>query len=219
MKSNLLFVQRFCRDNVCSFYFDANCFQIQDLLIRKPLYKGFSKDRLYPITGLTLPSSNSCVSNYLFRSSHALPSSPSASHVSYTTNLSTARSNISHTYLLHMHLSHPQTRVLHHVLSHHFVSHKFPVSNTFCKHFVMGKTTQLPFSTSISCTKSPLEIVHSDVWGPVPINSINAHRYYVIFMDDFTRFTWFFPLKHKSQVFTSFKHFKKNHGKSSWQLH
>ena len=118
-----------------------------------------------------------------------------------------------------MRLSYPQTHVLHHVLSHHFVSHKFPVSNTFCKHCVMGKTTQSPFSTSISCTKSPLEIVHSDVWGPVPINSINAHRYYVIFMDDFTRFTWFFPLKHKSQVLTSFKHFEKNHGKSSWHLH
>uniref|UniRef100_A0A2N9I1T4 Uncharacterized protein n=1 Tax=Fagus sylvatica TaxID=28930 RepID=A0A2N9I1T4_FAGSY len=73
----------------------------------KPFYKGFSKDGLYPITGLTLPSWNSCVSNYLFRSSHALPSSQSASHVSYTTNLSTARSNISHTYLSHMRLSHP----------------------------------------------------------------------------------------------------------------
>jgi hypothetical protein len=72
----------------------------------------------------------------------------------------------------------------------------------------MGKMTQLPFSTSTSCTQFPLQLVHSDVWGPAPINSINGHRYYVIFVDDFTRFTWFFPLKHKSQVLASFQHFK-----------
>jgi hypothetical protein len=68
--------------------------------------------------------------------------------------------------------------------------------------------TQLPFSTSTSCTQFPLQLVHSDVWGPAPINSMNGHRYYVIFVDDFTKFTWFFLLKHKSQVLTSFQHFK-----------
>ncbi len=56
--------------------------------------------------------------------------------------------------------------------------------------------------------KFPLELVHSDVWGPAPISSINGFRYYVIFVDDFTRFTWFFPLRHKSQVLSSFQHFK-----------
>jgi hypothetical protein len=46
MKSNLLSVQRFCRDNHYSFSFNANHFQIQDRLTGKPLYKGFSKDGL-----------------------------------------------------------------------------------------------------------------------------------------------------------------------------
>jgi hypothetical protein len=106
-----------------------------------------------------------------------------------------------------MRLGHPHTRVLSHALSHHF-NHPFSPSHTFCKHCVIGKMTQLPFSPSTSRTKFPLQLVHSDVWGPSPITSINGHRYYVIFVDDFTRFTWFFPLKHKSQVLSSFKHFK-----------
>ena len=59
----------------------------------------------------------------------------------------------------------------------------------------MGKMTKLPFAHSNSCTTYPIELVHSDVWDPTPITSINGHRYYVIFVDDFTRFTWFFPLK------------------------
>jgi hypothetical protein len=117
-----------------------------------------------------------------------------------------------------MRLGHPQSRVLSHVLSHHF-NNQLPLSNTFCKHCVMGKMTQLPFSNSTSCTQFPLELVHSDVWGPAPINSINGHRYYVIFVDDFTRFTWFFPLKHKSQVLSSFQHFKNTMENHSWQTY
>uniref|UniRef100_A0A2N9E312 Integrase catalytic domain-containing protein n=1 Tax=Fagus sylvatica TaxID=28930 RepID=A0A2N9E312_FAGSY len=71
-----------------------------------------------------------------------------------------------------------------------------------------GKHHQLPFNDSVSITTRPLELVHTDVWGPAPVTSCNGTRYYVSFIDDFTRFTWFFPLKYKSQVLDSFKHFK-----------
>jgi hypothetical protein len=138
MKSNLLSVQRFCHDNATSFYFDANRFQIKDLLTGKPLYKGSSKDGLYSITGLLLPSWNSCVYNFLSPSKNVVPSQV-ASHVSYTAGL--PRLDLFSTDLWHMRLGHPQSRVLHHVLNHHFVSHKFTLSNTFCKHCVMGKMT------------------------------------------------------------------------------
>ena len=66
----------------------------------------------------------------------------------------------------------------------------------------------MPFSNSNTIASSPLEIVYSDVWGPAPISSINSFRYYVSFIDAYSRFTWFFPLKHKSQVLSSFMHFK-----------
>ena len=204
MKSNLLSVQRFCRDNRTSFYFDANRFQIQDLT-GKPLYKGSSKDGHHPITGLSLPSWNSRVSKIQSSSQHTILSQ-AALHSSYIASL--PKSDLSSTDLWHMRLGHPQHRVLHRVLNCLSVSHTLPMSNNFCKHCVMSKMTQLPFSSSTSCTKFPLEIVHSDVWGPAPIDSINGHCYYVIFVDDFSRFTWFFPLKHKSQVLASFQHFK-----------
>ena len=71
-----------------------------------------------------------------------------------------------------------------------------------------GQNDSIAFSSSHSCTKFLLELVHSDVWGPAPISSINGFCYYDIFVDDFIRFTWFFPLHHKSQVLSSFQHFK-----------
>ena len=55
---------------------------------------------------------------------------------------------------------------------------------------------------------SPLQLVHSDVWGPVRVTSTLGYKYYVIFIDDFTRFTWLFLLKHKSEAFIVFLHFK-----------
>jgi hypothetical protein len=202
--SNLLSVQSFCRDNACSFHFNAHRFQIQDLITGKPLYRGLSKDGLYPIHGLSLPPLESRLSS--------ISSAPSpfqeSPHASYMACLPSARQNASLSDLWHMRLGHPQSRVVQTVLQKNFCRKSFPLSTSFCKHCVMGKMTQLPFSHSTSCTTSPLEIVHSDVWGPAPINSINGHRYYVIFVDDFTRFTWFFPLKYKSQVLSSFQHFK-----------
>ena len=51
-------------------------------------------------------------------------------------------------------------------------------------------------------------MVHSDVWGPAPITSSNRYRYYILFVDDFTCFSWLYLLKHKFDVFTTFKNFK-----------
>ena len=55
---------------------------------------------------------------------------------------------------------------------------------------------------------SPLQLVHNDVWGPAPVTSVLGYKFYVNFVDDFTRFTWLFLLKHKSEVLTVFLHFK-----------
>lgn len=55
--SNLLSVHQLCKDNHCSFHFDAATFSIQDLHTGKILYKGQSENGLYPI-----PLSGSSVS-------------------------------------------------------------------------------------------------------------------------------------------------------------
>ena len=53
-----------------------------------------------------------------------------------------------------------------------------------------------------------LEIVHSDLWGPSPVISHAGNRYYVIFIDDFTRYTRLYPLKLKSDVLSVFLDFQ-----------
>jgi transposase InsO family protein len=56
----------------------------------------------------------------------------------------------------------------------------------------------------------PFDIIHSDVWGPAPVQSFYGHRYFVLFVDDFTRFTWVYFLKNKSDIYQNFHHFEKH---------
>ncbi|KAJ4744580.1 polyprotein [Rhynchospora pubera] len=79
---------------------------------------------------------------------------------------------------------------------------------TFCNDCAMAKAHQLPFSSSSSSTVSPLELVHSDLWGPSPIVSSNGYKYYISFVDDFSRFTWIYFVKQKSDVPHVFSLFK-----------
>ena len=78
----------------------------------------------------------------------------------------------------------------------------------FCETCVIGKQCRVRFVTSNNRSKRTLEYVHSNVWGPVPIASLGGFRYFVTFIDDFSRKVWVYFLKHKSEVFEKFKSWK-----------
>ena len=50
------------------------------------------------------------------------------------------------------------------------------------------KQTRVSFSkTTRTPKKEKLELVHSDVWGPMLVPSLGGSRYYVTFIDEMTR--------------------------------
>ena len=53
-----------------------------------------------------------------------------------------------------------------------------------------------------------LELVHSDICGPMSITSLNNNMYFILFIDDYSRMTWVYFLKNKSQALSMFKKFK-----------
>ena len=53
-----------------------------------------------------------------------------------------------------------------------------------------------------------LELVHSDVFGLVSVPLLSKSVYYVSFIDEFSRNTWIYFLRKKSEVFDKFKEFK-----------
>jgi len=74
---------------------------------------------------------------------------------------------------------------------------------------VLGKQKRVSFSKAGRELKTEkLDLVHSDVWGPAPVQSFGGSRYYVTFIDDSTRKVWVYFIKHKSDVFNVFKRWK-----------
>ena len=54
-----------------------------------------------------------------------------------------------------------------------------------------------------------MDLIHCDLWGPSPVPSNLGYKYYVIFVDDHSQFTWLYPLKFKSDFFRIFIQFQK----------
>ncbi|KAI3513963.1 hypothetical protein L1887_12232 [Cichorium endivia] len=71
-----------------------------------------------------------------------------------------------------------------------------------------GKAHQQPFERSGYTSKAPLELVHSDVFGPVKKPSVKGMKYMVTFIDDYSRYVWVYFMVEKSEVFAKFKEFK-----------
>jgi hypothetical protein len=82
-------------------------------------------------------------------------------------------------------------------------------SKGVCEGCVLGKHPQEKFVKGKSQRASaPLYLIHSDLMGPFLHPSIRKVRFVLIFVDDFSRFTWIYFLRKNSEVFQHLKDFK-----------
>jgi hypothetical protein len=77
-----------------------------------------------------------------------------------------------------------------------------------CEPCLAGKMHANPFPSSLNRATKPLELIHSDLHGPVPTRTHSGYRYWVTFIDDNTNFWVIYLLKQKSDTFLAFKTFK-----------
>ncbi|GJW15105.1 gag-pol polyprotein [Tanacetum coccineum] len=79
---------------------------------------------------------------------------------------------------------------------------------SYCSVCKLAKLSALPFGNSVSSSNSPFDLVHSDVWGPSPVYTKGGSRYYVLFIEDFTRYTWVYLMKRMFNFLTILKEFR-----------
>ena len=74
----------------------------------------------------------------------------------------------------------------------------------------MGKYTKTAFPSSDSKLAEILDLIHSDLCGPMSSISLRGYEYYVTFIDDYSRKTWIYFLKSKKfeEVLQRFQEFK-----------
>jgi hypothetical protein len=80
-------------------------------------------------------------------------------------------------------------------------------SGSICDPCLHSKACQLPYSLSLSHATDPFDLIHSDVWGPM-IQSFGHKKYYVSFIDDYSKFTLIYLLRRKSEIFQYFFEFQ-----------
>jgi transposase InsO family protein len=77
-----------------------------------------------------------------------------------------------------------------------------------CKCCALGNNVKGFLSSSDNRSKEILDLIHSDVCGPMIVASLNGYLYYVLFIDDHSRKTWIYFLKNKDGVLAKFQEFK-----------
>ncbi|KAF7761137.1 hypothetical protein Agabi119p4_10546 [Agaricus bisporus var. burnettii] len=80
--------------------------------------------------------------------------------------------------------------------------------DSICELCLAGKMHSLPFPSSLNHNRSPLELVHSDLHGLLPVASHSGCKYWITFIDDATRFRAVYLLKAKLEAFEAFKVYK-----------
>ena len=74
-----------------------------------------------------------------------------------------------------------------------------------CKGCAQRKNVKKSFPISDSKAKGVIDLIHSNVCGPMSPTSLNGYVYYVTFIDDISRKTWIYFLKNKMKNSASLK--------------
>ena len=179
IKKNLISVAKFCQDNLTSVEFFPFTFLVKDLHTRKPLVQGRNKNGLYEWP-------------------HLAPKPPSIHLASTKVPFR----------LWHCRLGHPHSTIL------NFVLKKFslPVATKdkfeFCNACCSNKAHRLPFQRLTLSSTTPFQVMFSDLWGPSLVLSLDKKLYYCIFVDQYTKYTWLYTIKNKSEVVSLFQKFR-----------
>ena len=227
---NLISISKFIIENDVIVEFDSTCCYIKDKQSRKILLQGVLKDGLYQLQlhlplPLSTPLSSSSSSNkdhYNFSIVHLDASSlhsvfnlvprPTCSIVGCESSSTSDCGTSCNTRLLtlwHSRLGHPNKVVLNKILAQFNIKVSPGTEMNFCDACQYGKLHQASFPSTPLHTTAPFQIIHSDVWGPAPHLSLEGYKFYISFVDDYSRYTWIFPLRLKSEALTVFTYFNK----------
>ena len=130
----------------------------------------------------------------------------------YTINMDTSTENVCFmsrassdiNWLWHKRLSHLNFKTINQLSISNLVDglpEKSFAKESLCSACEKGKQTRASFkSKQVSSISSPLQLLHMDLFGPVNIQSVGGKRYTLVIVDEYSRYTWVFFLRSKSDA-------------------
>jgi transposase InsO family protein len=109
--------------------------------------------------------------------------------------------------LWHARLGHLNYRYLKYMCKHGYISYQHN-NKEKCEVCIQAKMTKKPFP-KVERNSQLLELVHSDICEINGILTRGGKRYFITFIDDYSRFTYVYLLRTKDEAFGKFKEFKK----------
>ena len=74
-----------------------------------------------------------------------------------------------------------------------------------CQICTLAKSHRISYPANSNKSCVSFTLVHYDVWGPTPLLDNSGFKWFVTFIDDCTRMTWLYLMKHKYKVFSIFR--------------
>ena len=119
---------------------------------------------------------------------------------------SNSATNKKHSKMIwHRRLGHFGGKFLNEYLKEHRIIINQNEKLNFCNSCAHGKQHRFPFKKSKSISKSILDLVHSDLCGPMSTQSFSGERYLLTFIDDYSRYSTIYLLVNKDEVLKYFK--------------
>jgi histone deacetylase 1/2 len=236
ISKNLLSVSKFAQDNNVIFEFHPYTCFVKSQDSKQVLLEGtVGADGLYQFKPFKFLSSNNnnlisstssfVNSNKSVECNHSLSqnfpcndslfggqchstSTPFAfSNIASCNSNTAARSSDNAFQLWHLRLGHANFNAVKSILN--LCNVPFNNNNTtfLCTHCCIGKSHRLYAPLSTTVYTNPFEVVHCDLWGPAPFVSYYGYNYYITFVDTYTKYTWIYFLKSKSDALKAFTQF------------
>uniref|UniRef100_A0A2N9H2Q3 Integrase catalytic domain-containing protein n=1 Tax=Fagus sylvatica TaxID=28930 RepID=A0A2N9H2Q3_FAGSY len=172
---NLISVGQLCELGYDLWFGSSGC-RVQDPRTNQVLGTGRRVGRMFELTSLHLPSTPT----------------PPPSQVAHTASVFPLS-------LWHLRLGHVSVQKLRSLVSSGFLG-QVKHDSVDCVSCQLAKQPALSFTNSDSSSHASFDLIHSDIWGPSPTATVGGSKYFVIFVDDFSRYTWIYLMHNRSEL-------------------
>ena len=114
----------------------------------------------------------------------------------------------SNAFLWHLRLGHINLNRIERLVKSNHLNQLEDNSLPPCESCLEGKMTRRSFIGKGLRAKEPLELVHTDLCGPMNVKAWGGYEYFISFIDDYSRYGYIYLMHYKSQALEKFKEFK-----------